>query len=220
MNVMQINDAFGTFGASIIVAQPLLDKKDAFKTFMRKRRSHINEFPSDSTEDLRTYMSERCFRGDIPRFAVKKIRDDLDEEMTGDAIVDLAVEAKFLACIDHSNIIRLWATVGIPGRPDFMIVLDRLVSVLDKKVEEWKEQEKSSRSPFKRLMVSNREKRRSQLHERLLAMFDIARALRHLHKHRYVLPGLRLLIYKLYDSYYPPRRMLLSSILFRDLKPE
>jgi hypothetical protein len=145
-------------------------------------------------------MSERCFRGEIPRFAVKKIRDDLGEEMTRVAILDLAVEAKFLACIDHSNIIQLWATVGIPGRPDFMIVLDRLVGVLDKKVEEWKEQEKSSRSPFKRLMVSEKEKRRILLHERLLAMFDIARALRHLHKHRYVVPGLRLLIYKLYDS--------------------
>jgi hypothetical protein len=191
---MDIKDAFGTFGPSIKeVKADLLLKRDpmaarrTFQNFVRKGSMSMDNFPSDKNKigDLRTYMSERCFRADTPRFAVKRIRrqKNWDAQMTRMAMLDLAFEAKFLACIDHSNIIRLRATVGSPGKTDFMIVLDRLVDVLDQKVKEWKVADALRRGPL-RLPFVGKEERRRLTTERVMAMFDVARALRHLHKHR------------------------------------
>jgi hypothetical protein len=192
-NVRQISDTFGSFGDSIMSAKPLLEEKnpvaikEALKRFIRKGQSqNMDEFPSGDVCDLRTYMSERCHRGDTPRFAVKRIRNDLPPELTAMAIVDLAVEAKFLACIDHSNIVRLRATVGSPGSEDFLIVLDRLYCILDQRVKEWRDEEKSCRGLLN-LRIVDKENHQRLTTERLMAMFDIARAVKHLHKHRYVL---------------------------------
>jgi hypothetical protein len=191
---MDIKDAFGTFGPSIKkVKANMLSERDPmavrrnFQNFVRKGSMSMDNFPSDKNNDgdLRTYMSERCFRVDTPRFAVKRIRrqSSWDEQMTRMAMVDLAIEAKFLACMDHSNIIRLRATVGTPGKTDFMIVLDRLVDVLDQKVRQWKVADALRRGPLRLPFVGKEECRRLTT-ERVMAMFDVARALRHLHKHR------------------------------------
>jgi hypothetical protein len=189
-NVVQIQDTFGSFGDSIMSAKPLLEEKnpleakEALAKFIRRGRSqNIDDFPCGDSCDLRTYMSERCYRGDTPRFAVKRIRKDLNPTSTSLAIVDLAVEAKFLACLDHSNIVRLRATVGSPGSDDFLIVLDRLYSVLDQKVVEWRKEERMCRGLLN-LCILEKEKHQILMTERLMAMFDIARALTHLHKQR------------------------------------
>lgn len=126
-------------------------------------------------------MMERCYREDTrPRFAVKRVRPDLSPDWTCVAIADLAKEAKFLASLHHSNIIRLRATVGTPGNNDFAIVLDRLYMILDKKIKEWKKDDKKTR--LMNVCVLDGEKHRSLMTERLTAMYDIARALKYLHK--------------------------------------
>lgn len=127
-------------------------------------------------------MMERCHRGITPRFAVKRIRSDLPPGVTCVAIPDLAKEARFLASLHHSNVIRLRGTVGTPGAKDFCIILDRLYMILDQKVQEWKEDDKENR--FMHFFVRDRRSHRASMNERLMAMFDIARALKYLHSHK------------------------------------
>lgn len=81
-------------------------------------------------EDLRALMAARSYRAEIPRYAVKRIASMLNHEIEVAAVLDLASEAKFLAHLNHSNIIKVRATAGTPGTIGFMIVLDRLFDIL------------------------------------------------------------------------------------------
>jgi serine/threonine protein kinase len=200
--ILGINDVSGTFGAAVKTGpqnEPIIDadkQRVLFQSLTRKNSSNtpVNEesvLPLNDEQDTRTFMSKQCFRGGKPRYAVKQVRDDLDSETYFIAAVDLAAEAKFLASIEHSNIVRLRATVDAPGSQNFMIVLDRLWMMAEKIVE-WRKRERKCRGPF-RMMIFRKEMHMFLMVERLVALFDIARALKYLHE---------------------------NKILYRDLKPE
>lgn len=152
-----------------------------------------DEFPSLLGNDAtKKYMSDNVLRDGAPRFAVKRVRLDLVDERKESSAIDLAVEAKFLASIDHSNIVKLRGTVCQPGYDSFMIVLDRLYTILDKTIQRWREQVRATRGPFGLRVVKKLDHYKAKT-ERLVCMYDIARALKHLHS---------------------------LKILYRDLKPE
>lgn len=151
------------------------------------------------------YMATHLTRNyGVARYAVKRLRripknevDDDDcttvqKQHDADAMVDLVCEALFLQNLrSHSNIIKLRATVGVPGTPSFMLVLDRLQCNLHGRMREWQIQDRKFRgNKVMKWFLLMRCGRHSRIHkqqklyaERLLAAFDIARALRHLHKH-------------------------------------
>ena len=81
--------------------------------------------------------------------------------------------------LSHSNIIKLCGTGGTPGHPNAFIILDRLYGTLGDRIEVWKMKEREYSGIIK--------KKKSQLkmlfNDRLLAGFDIARAMKYLHDH-------------------------------------
>ena len=163
----------------------------------KKTTNNLNqEFEKDQ---VKAAMIRRPMRGDKARYAVKVARlADKPLAQKADAIVDLACEALFLSRIVHPNIIKLRATVGDPGSPAFMIVLDRLSGTVANKIEkDWKERFKKGKvGLLSRVVPGKRDRKAASLElflERLLVVYDIARALRYLHNHK---------------------------LLFRDLKPE
>ncbi len=97
-----------------LLPQPTEAKKS---TVQKRNRKTI------SSHDSRSYLTHHCMHDGHARFAVKRLRDSLSDEVRRDAILDLASEAKFLSSIKHTNIVRLRATVGFPGQPDFMLVM-------------------------------------------------------------------------------------------------
>lgn len=152
-------------------------------------QQHINyeysdendEFPSMlNKDDSKTYMSGNVHRDGAPRFAIKRVRLDLVDERKGSAAIDLAVEAEFLASIDHSNIVKLRGTVSQPGRDSFMIVMDRLYAILNKSIQQWQIEARAKKGPFGLRVVKNLDAYKAKT-ERLVCMYDVARALKHLH---------------------------------------
>lgn len=144
---------------------------------------------------LKGYMSTHLTRQGIARYAIKRIRTDFSSEDTKlDAVVDLAVEAKFLATVRHPNVVRMRGTVGSPGTVGFMIIMDRLKMTLREKMAEWNAESKGKAGLLGKLMGKNNETMLlEQYADKLLAVYDVARAVKYLHNHR---------------------------IIFRDLKPE
>lgn len=141
----------------------------------------------------RGFMAQHCIReGKNCRYAVKTVQDSSrkDPQVFVNAVVDLAVEARFLAIVRHPNIIKMRAMEARdPFHSDYFIVLDKLYDIMPQRLKKWKSKKKSV---LKVLDVKGKKKQEFWV-ERLTVAYDIACALSYLH-------GL--------------------SILYRDLKPD
>ena len=136
---------------------------------------------------LRVFMSTHATRQGMARYAIKRARQDLKPATLLEAVVDMAVEAKFLASIRHPNIVKMRGTVGTPGTVDFMIIMDRLKMTLRQKMRQWNDESKGKGGLLAKLLrKSNRAMQRDQYADKVLAVYDIARAMRYLHNHMYV----------------------------------
>jgi serine/threonine protein kinase len=114
-------------------------------------------------------------------YAVKQIRKDLYPAKRVEAAKALAREQKFLQTIHHPNIIRLRGVVGRPGFDSHMMLFDKLEHSLLHKIVDWKDQQFQS-SSFSFPWKSQRSDVESDiLSKRLLALYDIAKAVEFLH---------------------------------------
>lgn len=177
----------------------------------------------------RGFMAEHCIRkGKDYRYAVKKVQDSSrdDAQIFVNAVVDLAIEARFLAVVRHPNIIKMRAMYdGSPYKNEFFVVLDKLFDIMPGRIKKWKKQ---SGSGLKGMFKSKKVKQAFWV-ERLTVAYDIACALSYLHGLKYVpcwvsfplSSGLLHIQYKL---------LLLTgaflyvcfpcSVIYRDLKPD
>mmetsp|Transcript_35957 Transcript_35957/g.43316 ORF Transcript_35957/g.43316 Transcript_35957/m.43316 type:complete len:444 (-) Transcript_35957:496-1827(-) len=143
----------------------------------------------------RQYIASRCTRRGEARYAVKVLhsnyKDDPDRHLMG--VIDLVIEARFLACLSHPNIIRMRAmALGDPYRSGYFIVLDRLYDTLSDRITQWKERSDKIKGMGRMTDMSGRKKKDLFL-ERLVCAYDICMALQYLHS---------------------------LNVIYRDLKPE
>jgi hypothetical protein len=103
-------------------------------TLLKDGKASIANFNDEDVAQLvqdRNFMATYCIRkGKDPRYAIKQLSDDIvlqDPHNYINGLMDLAIEARFLAVIRHPNIIKMRAVgVGTPYSRDFFIMLDRL----------------------------------------------------------------------------------------------
>jgi serine/threonine protein kinase len=86
--------------------------------------------------EARHIMAKRCTRFGSARYAIKRLRGDLDEVEYARGALDLAIEIKFLSTLYHPNIVKMRAYSNTPTRltVDTFIVMgtfDLLSSVCD-----------------------------------------------------------------------------------------
>jgi len=135
--------------------------------------------------NTRASMAAHTHRDGTARYAIKRLKANiLDQEVRMAAAIDLACEAMFLQSITHSNIIHLRGTVGLPGTPNFAILMDRLVMTLEDKIVQWKAEQKIHKGKFFGLVGKQSDILDEHMTDRLFACFDIARAMRHLHSRK------------------------------------
>ena len=72
----------------------------------------------------RAYMSEKAIRDGHARYAIKKLSKDVvdDPHRFVQGTIDLAVESRFLAVINHPNIIKVRFYLDSSFRDDFFII--------------------------------------------------------------------------------------------------
>ncbi|KAL7522350.1 hypothetical protein ACHAWX_007036 [Stephanocyclus meneghinianus] len=102
-------------------------------------------------DQIRKYMSTYCQRPDEEekmtlhaRYALKQLKATDNEKQIRQGLIDLSIEAQFLACLSHPNIIKMRGLAGRPFSPDFGIILDRLYMTLEDKMDFWKEEKKNA----------------------------------------------------------------------------
>ena len=165
-----------------------INEVDFAQNSIQQDLEYSDDDDSNGTMDFeereeRGFMRAHCKRGGLARYAVKRVKDDCPLEMKEDAAIDLATEAKFLASFTHPNIIKLRAIVGVPGDPDFFLVMDRLYDTLDQRMVRWREAEKRYKG-----FMGHFGRRKDDLEhvrvDRLVALYDVARAIKYLHKYK------------------------------------
>ena len=129
-------------------------------------------------------MQAHCLRdGSDCRYALKQLQRTTRERTAVEymnGLVDLAIEARFLAVLQHPHIVQLRA-VGRYGafsaQEHFFLVLDRLYDTMSDRIGRWKQQ---------RPNVLQRKKRKESWTTRLMVAHGLGSAMAYLHEKQYV----------------------------------
>jgi len=133
----------------------------------------------------RAFMEQHCLRGKKDcRYALKRIQASVMEDASTFilGVVDLAMEARFLAVIRHPNIIKMRAVAATNPysvNEPFFLVLDRLYDILGTRISKWKKQQPKGMA---KMMDRNGKKESLLWVERITVAYDLSCALDYLHK--------------------------------------
>lgn len=144
----------------------------------------VTEALSDSIiprEKLAKYVSRKSATS---QYVVKQVNEELqftDKVAFLKAMVDIELEAKYMASLHHPNIlsIRGLSTVN-PANGQGFLILDRLKETLSKRMQEWLRRDRQCKG-ITGAVAGSKKKRENLLVERLVAAHNIADALDYLH---------------------------------------
>ena len=186
---------------------------------------------------MRGFIKARCTRDGGARYAVKQLSDESREDKTKflKGTIDLAIEAKFLAVLDHPHIIKMRgaSSFGPFDAPGYFLVLDKLTETLEDRLRKWVKTESKTKGVLGKVTGGKKKKGKMTL-EKAHVAYDLATALKFMHSNGYVhsssfvllcaaafwinhclvSPTLSVLaLARTYPSNY-------NSIIYRDVKPD
>jgi serine/threonine protein kinase len=161
-------------------------------SFSRHNEGDIGEGEDrEEAHRKQEYMATDLHCRGKSRYVIKRLRNNFeDPHVMFAAAADIASEALILANLKHTSIVTIRATVGTPGKSDFGIILDRLQCTLKQKIKDWTKAKKVLKGGILQRLVRplgclEDSHRLEVMHsDRLLAVYDIARALQYLHDRR------------------------------------
>lgn len=169
------------------------EKEEVFQS--KNTDSNIECVFGDKTQ-IREYMSSNCLRSDdddesgIARYALKQLKPNNDKKMLQQGLIDLSIEAQFLAYLQHPNIIKMRAIVGRPLSPDFGLVLDRLYMTLEDKMDFWQDEKKAaSKTGMCGCLGMGSMSQMTQqtiMFQAITVAYDLSCAMRHIHSQKLV----------------------------------
>ncbi|CAJ1960160.1 unnamed protein product [Cylindrotheca closterium] len=126
-------------------------------------------------------------------YALKTLITDPGGEINCQALSDLVTEARILAEVKHSNIVKLRAVAsGDRFHKDFFIVVEKLFDPLDIRIDQWRQQDTRLKGLSGRVRDWTGKKRADLFLDRLVAGYQLGSALEHLHRNRFVYRDLKL----------------------------
>jgi len=146
-------------------------------------------FHNTDEEEGRAFIAEHCVRKNCgtPRYAIKLMccNKDLNTQHGYQSIKDLAVEAHFLASVEHQHIIKLRGLSTIEmGHEGFAIIIDKLYDILENRIHKtWRIQDRKLKSLSGKLFKDPKgQKRMIMWQERLHCACAISSAILYLHE--------------------------------------
>ena len=133
------------------------------------------------SRDYVALQARKTRKGGSP-FVLKSVsKSGVDKITFMKGNVDIALEAKFLAALDHPNIIDLIATsASEPCTEGYFLVLERMTETLTKRIKSWMDRDRMNQG-LMRCFTGGARKEVELYQERIAASYDIASALHYLH---------------------------------------
>jgi serine/threonine protein kinase len=160
----------------------------------KENSTRYNEDAMEARNNLAA-KSRDCAKSKMHPYALKHLRRKLvaQPKKYANGAIDLAIEATFLTCFDHPNILNIHGVVSEgseafrKGRHDsFFLIVDRLEETLQDRIITWRKQHKRLSGMWSRIVRNKRRKNDRLLVKRLKVAFDIASALCYLHSKRLI----------------------------------
>ena len=179
---------FGTVYEVMDIA--LAPKQPSDDTWLIEERQFIHDH-------VRREEGSGFHSGDA-RYAIKILSPEVmkDSGLFIQGIYDMAVEARVLSDIEHTNIVKCRAIAPVsPLQGDeFYLMMDRLYDTLHKRMSKWGKKQKRRGSLLGRTFLDKGGKKEEETHlKKMTCAYDLASAMGYLHNRR---------------------------IIYRDLKPE
>jgi len=157
-------------------------------------RGGQEEKSSDERKSLALNYLQKGPNGDDFRYVIKVVQASAreDAEFFVRSIMDLALEAQYLAVLEHPNIVDMRAVAATSPYKEgctFFVMLDKLDDILSLRLETWRKQLPSSLFSC----CFHAEEPKELWNERLMTAYDISKALTYIHS---------------------------KNILYRDIKPD
>ena len=121
------------------------------------------------------------------KYVIKRISLEHPDKITFlKGAVDLAMETRFLASLEHENVISLHA-IGADGpfAQNFFLILEKLKYTLSKRIKKWMDTERQCKGITGALTGSKKKKRALKV-ERMKTALDISRGVDFLHEKRVI----------------------------------
>jgi len=135
--------------------------------------------------------TEQAEQGDTCRYAIKMLGEshckNEDEYLMGAR--DMAIEAHFLAAMEHPHILKLRGLSRDPtGTKHFFVVFDRLYATLKDRLVEWKWKSHVLKRGLNKIIQTKsiKEKKQVLLETRLRVMRDLSGAVMHMHQNHII----------------------------------
>lgn len=174
-------------GKYTFLPQPKQDNSDPTIADTDEADFPVNLFQNKS--EIREFMSKNCIREDDTetghaRYALKQLKLTNSPKQLEQGLIDISIEAQFLACINHPNIIKMRGVAGEQLTPNFGLVLDRLYMTLEDRMDVWTEERKgATRGGFCGCLGGSGDSFviRELVFAAITVAYDLSCALRHLH---------------------------------------
>eukprot|EP00978_Attheya_sp_CCMP212_P013212 scaffold33177_cov54-Attheya_sp.AAC.2 len=131
----------------------------------------------------RDFVAGRCVKGEAARYAIKILSKECKEnnQLFLQGTVDLAVESKFLAVLEHPHIIKMRGMASAsPFEGDFFILLDRLYDTLEQRLKKWRKTSRQAKSVIGS-MTGGKKKKNALEVEQIITAYDLSTAVKYMH---------------------------------------
>ena len=167
----------GSFG----VVQEVIGVNINCNTRLDSKKTRPKEvFDENASNFDVNYISQHIYKKKgHPRFAIKYLSDEVmgDHTICYRAILDMALDCKFLSVLNHPFILKIRAVASCgPFDQENFILLDRLEETLDRRFSSWKKKQSL------RLGIGNNRRHPRKYKERLCVAHDLISAITYLHE--------------------------------------
>ena len=194
--ISDVEDVVPSFDRDEIIPYlgDLLGKGGFNNVYELSRIELLSTSPNPSVEKLRNRLANSKEKLAV-KFLCEEAMNNADEFCNGAA--DLLMEAKYLSALakhPHPGLIQLYgvAAEGAAGfssglKGGYFLVIDRLYDTLDRRIDVWREVRR--RRSKDTSSTTNRKLLKALYFQRVMVGYDIACALKHLHKLEIVFRG-------------------------------